>query len=387
MKKEKNARSYTTIMSANTVLLDFSLDPARINDEVSRKDIVRLCKEGLEKYLTGLKISYDMLTADGYLCILNESSSGTIVTIRFFEQGLITINVEYYRKAGDEPKLSFEQARELENSLVQTLKLNHGQSLPPLQRGPLTRFFPTADERVIEYDIDRVLYDKRSEFQKIQIVHSKSLGNMLVLDELQNIAEADLIYTETLMRRGIEDYAGKEICILGGGDGALLYELLKEKPKHVVMLEIDDMVMQACNKYMNSICGNVLEKRKDDNYEIIVDDCVRYLHKFSQEGRKFDYVFGDLTDIPISDTPTGEIWDFIRKILQSSFKVLKPDGKFMTHGNGVSCPESLKMYEEQLVKLEPKVSYTKCTAFVPSFMEEWVFYQVQREDTNAAASV
>lgn len=374
-------------MSANTVLLDFSLDPARINDEVSRKDIVRLCKEGLEKYLTGLKISYDMLTADGYLCILNESSSGTIVTIRFFEQGLITINVEYYRKDGDEPKLSFEQTRELENSLVQTLKLNHGQSLPPLQRGPLTRFFPTADERVIEYDIDRVLYDKRSEFQKIQIVHSKSLGNMLVLDELQNIAEADLIYTETLMRRGVEDYAGKEICILGGGDGALLYELLKEKPKHVVMLEIDDMVMQACNKYMNSICGDVLEKRKDDNYEIIVDDCVRYLHKFSQEGRKFDYVFGDLTDIPISDTPTGEIWDFIRKILQSSFKVLKPDGKFMTHGNGVSCPESLKMYEEQLVKLDPKVSYTKCTAFVPSFMEEWVFYQVQREDTNVAANV
>lgn len=374
-------------MSANTVLLDFSLDPARINDEVSRKDIVRLCKEGLEKYLTGLKISYDMLTADGYLCILNESSSGTIVTIRFFEQGLITINVECYRKDGDEPKLSFEQTRELENSLVQTLKLNHGQSLPPLQRGPLTRFFPTADERVIEYDIDRVLYDKRSEFQKIQIVHSKSLGNMLVLDELQNIAEADLIYTETLMRRGVEDYAGKEICILGGGDGALLYELLKEKPKHVVMLEIDDMVMQACNKYMNSICGDVLEKRKDDNYEIIVDDCVRYLHKFSQEGRKFDYVFGDLTDIPISDTPTGEIWDFIRKILQSSFKVLKPDGKFMTHGNGVSCPESLKMYEEQLVKLDPKVSYTKCTAFVPSFMEEWVFYQVQREDTNVAASV
>lgn len=374
-------------MSANTVLLDFSLDPARINDEVSRKDIVRLCKEGLEKYLTGLKISYDMLTADGYLCILNEAGSGTIVTIRFFEQGLITINVEYYRKDGDEPKISFEQTRELENGLVQTLKFNHGQSLPPLQRGPLTRFFPTADERVIEYDIDRVLYDKRSDFQKIQIVHSKSLGNMLVLDELQNIAEADLIYTETLMRRGVEDYAGKEICILGGGDGALLYELLKEKPKHVVMLEIDEMVMQACNKYMNSICGDVLEKRKDDSYEIIVDDCVRYLHKFSQEGRKFDYVFGDLTDIPISDTPTGEIWDFIRKILQASFEVIKPTGKFMTHGNGVSCPESLKMYEEQLAKLEPKVSYTKCTAFVPSFMEEWVFYQVQREDANATANV
>ncbi|XP_035905780.1 spermine synthase isoform X1 [Anopheles stephensi] len=374
-------------MSANSILLDFSLDPARIIDEVSRKDIVRVCKEGLEKYLSGLKITYDMLTADGYLCLLNETGTGTIVTIRFFEQGLITINVEYYRKDGDEAKISFDQIRELENNLVQNLKLNHGQSLPPLQRGPLTRYFPTADERVIEYDIDRVLFDKRSEFQKIQIVHSRSLGNMLVLDELQNIAEADLIYTETLMCRGTENYAGKEICILGGGDGALLYELLKEKPKFVVMLEIDEIVMQACNKYMNSICGDVLEKRTDDNYEIIVGDCMVYLKKYMKEERKFDYVFGDLTDIPISDTPTGEIWDFIRTILESSFQVLKPDGKFMTHGNGVSCPESLRMYEDQLAKLTPKVKYTKSSAFVPSFMEEWVFYQVQRENASSADSV
>lgn len=34
------------------------------------------------------------------------------------------------------------------------------------------------------------------------------------------------------------------------------------------------------------------------------------------------------------------------------------------------------MYEAQLAKLEPKVKYTTTKAFVPSFMEEWVFYQV-----------
>lgn len=183
-----------------------------------------------------------------------------------------------------------------------------------------------SDERIIEYDIDKVLFDKRSEFQKIQIVHSKTLGNMLILDELQNIAEADLIYTETLMQRGKVNYEGKEICILGGGDGALLYELLKENPKHVVMLEIDDLVMTACNKYMSSICGDVLEVRKRDNYEIIIGDCMVWLDKYIKDGKKFDYVFGDLTDIPISDTPTGEIWDFIRTILEKSFQVLKPDG-------------------------------------------------------------
>lgn len=71
------------------------------------------------------------------------------------------------------------------------------------------------------------------------------------------------------MRRGIENYENKDICILGGGDGALLYELLKENPKFVTMLEIDEMVMQACNKHLRSICGDVLEVRKANNYEVI----------------------------------------------------------------------------------------------------------------------
>jgi spermine synthase len=206
------------------------------------------------------------------------------------------------------------------------LKMKHSQALPPIKRGEIVRYLPLADGRITELDSDRMVFNERSEFQKIQIVHSKTLGNMLILDELQNIAEADLIYTETLMQRGKENYEGKEICILGGGDGALLYELLKEKPKHVVMLEIDDLVMEACNKYMSSICGDVLEVRKRDNYEIIVGDCMVWLEKYIKDEKKFDYVFGDLTDIPISDTPTGEIWDFIRTILESSFKILKPDG-------------------------------------------------------------
>lgn len=40
------------------------------------------------------------------------------------------------------------------------------------------------------------------------------------------------------MQRGKENYTGKEIVILGGGDGGLLWELLKEKPKFVTMLEV-----------------------------------------------------------------------------------------------------------------------------------------------------
>lgn len=112
---------------------------------------------------------------------------------------------------------------------------------------------------------------------------------MCILD----ISEADLIYTETIMARGKEDYRDKEIVILGiklylfwvffvylwylgGGDGALLYELLKEQPRYVTMLEIDDIVMKACAKHMRSICGDVLDRRSDKNYEVNISIKIKF---------------------------------------------------------------------------------------------------------------
>lgn len=55
----------------------------------------------------------------------------------------------------------------------------------------------------------------------------------------KDLAESDLVYTETLIRRGRIDYADKKVLILGAGDGALLWELLKEKPRMVTMIEVE----------------------------------------------------------------------------------------------------------------------------------------------------
>ena len=50
----------------------------------------------------------------------------------------------------------------------------------------------------------------------------------------------------------LQDYAKKDLLILGGGDGALLHELLKEKPKFVTMVDIDEAVMRACKEHLRS---------------------------------------------------------------------------------------------------------------------------------------
>lgn len=94
-------------MAANSVLLDFSIEPTRITDELSRKDIVKVFKENVEKYFGNLKIIYDTLVDDGYLVLLSDNT-GAILSLRFFNEGLITLNIEYFRKENQQQKISFE---------------------------------------------------------------------------------------------------------------------------------------------------------------------------------------------------------------------------------------------------------------------------------------
>lgn len=54
------------------------------------------------------------------------------------------------------------------------------------------------------------------------------------------LGESDLIYTETLCGIGQENYKGKDVLILGGGDGGILHSLLQlpDQPRMVIMAEV-----------------------------------------------------------------------------------------------------------------------------------------------------
>lgn len=51
-------------------------------------------------------------------------------------------------------------------------------------------------------------------------------------------------------------------------------------------------------------------------------------------------------------------------------------------GNGVSSPASLAMFEDQLHNLKVPVAFTTDRAFIPSFLEDWVFYQVRPKQVD-----
>ncbi|KAF7670269.1 hypothetical protein LDENG_00299820 [Lucifuga dentata] len=316
----------------------------------------------------------------GYLATFT-GKKGRLVILRVHSHGLISIDLQC-----DEND-DIAQLDNLLNALEKKLQvLLHGsitriKRLPVLLRGAkVDRYWPTADGRIMEYDIDRVVYEEDSAYQNIKILHSRQFGNILVLNGDINLGESDLAYTQAIMGSGKENYTGKEVLILGGGDGGILAEAVKLKPKMITIVYIDQKVIDACRTHMRKTCGNILDNLKGDCYQILVEDCVPVLKKYVHEGRMFDYVINDLTAVPISTEPEEDsTWDFLRLILDLSIKVLRPTGKYFTQGNSANLNEALSMYEEQLRKLSCPVDFSKEVVCVPSYLELWVFYTVWKK--------
>ncbi|TMS14070.1 Spermine synthase [Larimichthys crocea] len=230
----------------------------------------------------------------GYLATL-VGKNGRLAILRVHSHGLVTIDLQCY----EDDNLA--QIDNLLNALEKKLKvllngnITRIKRLPALVRGAkVDRYWPTTDGRMSEYDIDRVVYEEDSAYQNIKILHSRQYGNILVLNGDINLAESDLAYTQAIMGSGKENYAGKEVLILGGGDGGILAEL---------SMYIDQKVIDGCKTHMRGTCGNILDNLKGDCYQILVEDCVPVLKKYVQEGRTFDYVINDLTAVPISTEP------------------------------------------------------------------------------------
>lgn len=333
--------------------------------------------KSLEDVLSTLNLvrKHDQAMAGSHIYLYTAESAGLSCLITVYTNGFLTVTIE---DANPDSPLTNQVMEELKLKIKESIK-SRIERIPVIKRGtPVPNYYTTSDERILEYDFDKIVFEESSKYQHVKILHSPTLGNCLLLDDLQNLAEKDINYTHGLMKYPSVSYADKEVLILGGGDGGLLRELLKENPKYVTMVDIDEMVINACREHLRGACGDVLDTLKGDNYEIIIDDCVKKMKEYITEGKTFDVVFNDLTDIPISTEPQGEHWDFIKKIVTMGLAVLRVDGLFLNHAIGVSCPSALETYEELLNELPHKLTYSKHTAHVPSFMEDWVFYKITK---------
>lgn len=383
------------------MLLDFLLPP---NCEASycEKQVLTMFEKQLDGQMAPEKRDHGNLavkarfTGDRVSTAIYAGPHDILLTLRFSkEQNLLTLTIEAphigptgscFKDGSEEQDFRlFESNNDVlkfESRLKEFLMDCRSQSLPIMTRGlPVSPYWTTTDDRLVEAPITRVVYDQQSDHQHIMVLDTTDFGKLLVLDDQANLGESDLVYTTTLMGGGSEDYKDKQVLILGGGDGALLCELLKHQPTKVTMVELDEAVMRAVREHMPSVAGGALDCYKGERSKVIVGDAIRYLEDSRRQGRQFDFIFGDLTDIPINTDHNFEsTWDFLRRILSLSFSCLRPGAKYMTHLTGKAVPSAGEDFqrraEAEAGRLGLSTSVTFSEAFVPSFMEVWLFAQV-----------
>lgn len=121
---------------------------------------------------------------------------------------------------------------------------------------------------------------------------------------------------------------------------------------------------------------------------LILKNCQKLFSLFfKKRGEKFDFIFGDLTDIPLDpehSKASKDTWDFLRSILTLGMQLIIPNtGKYLTHYNGKSVPSKyISKYEEMLhdlrVESDPSLRpiFKHWESYVPSFFETWIFYKI-----------
>lgn len=384
----------------STLLFDF-----RVDSKPSLEDLVAKVVNKIEKVAetTFERVDVPLTKKSNQTAYLFETKDGDVkdltLLIRVYEKAFtggdkfqITVAMEF--PAAVEPLITKNCGWTFEELIEEEMKGNFGEHpedyvkwFPALKRCvPDLPYLRTSDDRLVEYGFQEVLFSKRSDFQFVQIVKTVDFGNLLILDDYTNLAESDTkTYTHSVMNLPHENFEGKEVLILGGGDGALMKELQELNPKFVTMVDIDDVVMDACAEHMRSACGNWLDRdnREGPKHKIITGCAIKFLKEATAAGKKFDYIFGDLTDTPVSTSERDDdIWNFLKTIIGMGVQLLEPNkGKYLTHCNGKNVPHSIAAYEKMLGGLaDGKCEFTRSECFVASFMETWMYYQITRKE-------
>ena len=165
--------------------------------------------------------------------------------------------------------------------------------------------------------VDRQLYSGQSEFQRIDIFESPEFGRFLTLDGYMMLTEKDeFIYHEMITHIPMAVHPKAEkVLVIGAGDGGVIRELVRyPEIKQIDLVEIDDMVVEVCRKYLPKTACCLDDERVNIRYE----DGLKYIRRCEN---KYDLIIVDSTD-PFGP---GEGL-FTREFYGNCYKALKEDG-------------------------------------------------------------
>ncbi len=145
---------------------------------------------------------------------------------------------------------------------------------------------------VLHYKFTKTLLNKKTPFQELTIVKSKTLGNILLLDGIVQTTEKDeYVYHEMITHIPLFTHPNpKKVLVVGGGDGGTIREVLKHPSvEKAVLCEIDEEVIKASKEFLPTISCDL----DNPKCEIFIGDGIKYVHEHKNE---FDIIIVDSTD-------------------------------------------------------------------------------------------
>ncbi|MBC7364791.1 MAG: polyamine aminopropyltransferase [Candidatus Aminicenantes bacterium] len=223
----------------------------------------------------------------------------------------------------------------------------------------------------IFFKAKKVLLDKKSKFQRIEIIENQFFGKVLFLDGLVQTTEKDeFFYHEMLVHPALACHPHPaRVLIIGGGDGGALREALKHPVEKVWLVEIDQEVIRACEQHFPWL----EEALADSRAELAIADGFDFIQ---QTRDRFDVIIVDSSD-PVGPSAVLHARNFYQKLK----KVLKPDGIIVAQAgsqllhleeHGQKYRFLKKMFEHTLFYFGPVPTYpmgTWCYNFLSDVID------------------
>lgn len=185
----------------------------------------------------------------------------------------------------------------------------------------------------LRFKVDQVLFSGKSDFQTVDVVQTRGHGKMLLNDGLIMVTEKDeFIYHDMITHVPLFVHPNpKNVLVIGGGDGGTAREVLRHKSvEKCVMVEIDEMVVNACREHIPQTSSEL----NNPKLELVIGDGVQYV-KDTKE--KFDVILVDSTD-PIG--PAQPLFGI--EFYQDIYKCLNEDGIVVSQGESPFYEEKMQ---------------------------------------------
>jgi spermidine synthase len=161
-----------------------------------------------------------------------------------------------------------------------------------IMNGWFSEICPMWPGVALSLKIERVLYSKKSDFQKIDLYETRNHGLMLVLNGIIQLTMFDeYSYQEMMAHVPLFAHPDPErILVIGGGDGGILREAGRhEGIKRIDFCEIDPQIIEVAKAYLPEMaCGF-----DDPRITIHIEDGCEFVHKRKNE---YDVIIVDSSD-------------------------------------------------------------------------------------------